>query len=394
MSVNQRQRPILLVEPAAGVGHGHFMEKLVLWCDGLVALGFAPTVICWDAPKLPVAGATFAPVTQSWVRALARIVPRKRLAMWVELWTYLKAFRLARKLGWPVLGLTTSGPIPVAVAAKMARPQAGWGQIVMYGGLYRTAGGVSVRPRALAAFQSLFQNGCRLLANAPLTTEVLGKQLVPTPTAGCLHLLNDPIYVSTAFTLPCVGKRPSAVTVLVPGHEDHRRTPLGHLTQANLQTAIEELVVHQAGRNNLELAGGTAWTPPSFIRQARVITDYLTGDALAGVFARAKFCLIAYDPKFLSGSANLALSVACGTPALCSGFPYADSLFRDFGKIGEQFVYGDHADFARAWERLNSWSASDWAEFEEARRRLIARVTHREVARQAADFLGLNRVRP
>lgn len=127
---------------------------------------------------------------------------------------------------------------------------------------------------------------------------------------------------------------------------------------------------------------------PSAIEEIEVIADYLASETLVRLFATARCALVAYVPSFGQGSANFALAVTSGTPVLSSRFPYAEDMFRRFGRLGELFRYGDLEDFNSALARLVSWTECDWAEFEAARNRFIAEVESRAVVRRALDLAG------
>jgi hypothetical protein len=105
-------------------------------------------------------------------------------------------------------------------------------------------------------------------------------------------------------------------------------------------------------------------------------------------FSSVKFSAVVYAPSFLQGSANLALSVVCGTPVLASRFAFARDLFERHGRLGELFDYGDDRQFVAAWRRLAAWGPAEWEEFSAARSRLLAEVGHRAVARAALARIG------
>lgn len=166
----------------------------------------------------------------------------------------------------------------------------------------------------------------------------------------------------------------------------HRRS-IEILESAHSPIPKAELNVLQPGRSEIGHADTTRWTKPDWITAVHVTADYLVGKELVELFARSKFTLIAYSPEFLQGSANAPLSVVCGTPLLCSRFPYADWLFKNYGKLGELFTYGEAADFTVAWTRLTRWTASDWESFQNARNRLASDVSHFSVAARVVALL-------
>jgi hypothetical protein len=378
------RQEIVFVEPCAGVLGGHMLEKLLLWCKGVSQLGFAPTVVSWDRPWISLPADIPIIAIGAGPKAPLKFVPKKQRPKYREFWTYHRAFQLATRSKCPVLGLTASSPIPIAIAAAIAKPQHGWGQIVMYGGLVDTPKGVRIRPRARMSFQQLLRGHCHLLCNAPLTVEMLGR--MAEKYGAYVHHLPDPIDIPTKLKRtdcsPGAGLR-----VLVPGQDDHRRTPLWHLSHLN-DVKVEELVVHEPGKTVARLHNGLEWSQPPAVRRLRVLSDYLAGETLTSLFAHATVSLLAYSEDFLQGSANLALSVVCGTPVLCTRFPYANYLEARYGRIGEFFRYGDIKGFNNAVSKLAQWRPTERAEFEAARVKLIADVDHRGISRAALCSIG------
>jgi hypothetical protein len=376
---------IVLVEPAAGSASGHPAEKLLLWCEGVSNLGFAPIVVCWQPPRACLPSNVKIEIIHRAPKLAFRFIPRKQQAKYAEFWTYRRGFQLALRANCPVLGLTASSPIPIAVAAGFNRPAAAWGQIVMYGGLVDTPTGVQIRPRARSSFQQLLKRDCHLLCNAPLTAEML--QGITRETSNHVHHLPDPIDVRTASRRAGTEKA-NGVRVLVPGQDDDRRTPLWHLSQLHPPVAVDDVIVHHPGRKVPMLEDGTEWRKPTAVRNLRVVDEYLSGEPLISLFAQAAVTVMAYSPQFLQGSANLALAIVTGTPVICSRFPYANYLAARYGRIGEFFTYGDADDFNAAFQRLTQWGSQQREEFQFARRRLTEEVDHRSIVREALATIG------
>jgi hypothetical protein len=386
--MSNKNQLIILVEPAAFVAQGHFAEKLGLWSRGFDALALQPIIFAWPPPHgtpIPLNVHT----VPTLFRTLGRLVPGKYYATWADFWTYLFAFKYARKNGLPVLGLTASSPVPVAWCARIFNPNAAWGQIVMYSGLEPVNQSYQIRSKALIAFRVLVRRGCTLLCNSELAKEILKQKLSKEQVHEQVYFLPDPINVLDKKCDSDPHKWNSPIHLFVPGDDDHRRSPLLHLQQGELEPQVTRLTVLQPGKNRLLLADGVEWNRPGFIGLVELVSSYQTAEALLSMFSGAKFSLIAYDPNFLQGSANLALSITCGTPVLCSRFPYADRLFRSYGRLGEQFIYNDFVDLRKAWNRLTAWKQADWEEFESARAKLASEVRYESVTRTASEILGL-----
>jgi hypothetical protein len=382
---NAKNPQIVLIEPAAGSTTGHPAEKLLLWCEGVSLLGFAPLVVSWQPPSNRLPGNVKIEVVSPAAKLALPFIPRKQQAKYAEFWTYRRGFQLALRANRPVLGLTASSPIPIAMASRFVRPSAAWGQIVMYGGLIDTPAGVQIRPRALWSFQQLVKRNCQLLCNAPLTAEML--QRLTGPTSNRVHHLPDPIDVRTALN-QAQPHTANGVRLLVPGQDDDRRSPLWHLNQLRPQSPVEEVIVHHPGRKVPMLEDGTEWPKPDAVRTVRVVDAYFSGDPLISLFAQATMIVMAYAPQFLSGSANLALAIVTGTPVICSRFPYASYLAAHYGRIGEFFTYRDADDFNAAFQRLTQWGSQERKEFQLARRKLAEEVDHRSIVREALLSIG------
>jgi hypothetical protein len=379
-------RHLVLVEPAAGAKSGHFTEKLKLWSEGARAAGVEViTLVTWSEIEGLPCRVDQVEVAPAVARALGRFVPRRFKAKWAEFWTYLRAGAVSRQTRAPLIGLTASGPMSLAFAAHFIRP-AKWLQVVMYGGIVMVADQPRLDERRRREFAALLRRGCILLCNAPVTADVLVREYQAQRCSGAIEYLPDPIFVPDFVRNSSVKKVSEPFTLLVSGEENDRRTPLAHLLDAGPRIRIAKLVLHQPGKAEPVLADGRQWVKPSAINAVEVVTDYLPVETLVRLFASVRCALIVYVPAFAQGSANLALAVTSGTPVLSSRFPYAEDMFRRFGRLGELFKYGESDGFNAALERIASWSEREWSEFQEARQRLVAEVEYRVVVRRTIEL--------
>ncbi|HEU5070296.1 MAG TPA: hypothetical protein VFV96_07775 [Verrucomicrobiae bacterium] len=379
-------RHLILVEPAAGVRSGHFTEKLKLWAEGSRAAGVKViTLVTWSQIEGPPCRVERVVVAPAMARALGRFVPCRFKAKWAEFWTYLRAGTVSRQTRAPLIGLTASGPMSLAFATHFIRP-AKWLQVVMYGGIVMVADQPRLDERRRWEFAALLRRGCILLCNAPVTADVLVREYQAQRFSGAIEYLPDPIFVPDFVRNSSVKKASEPFTLLVSGEENDRRTPLAHLLDAGPKTEIAKLVLHQPGKAEPVLADGRQWVKPSAINVVEVVTDYLVGEPLVRLFASVRCAVIVYAPAFAQGSANFALAVASGTPVLSSRFPYAEDMFRRFGRLGELFHYGESDGFNAALGRIALWGESDWGEFQEARQRFVAEVEYRAVVRRTLEL--------
>ena len=386
---SEGQRRAILVEPGAHIDGGHYQEKLSLWVNGLRKLGYDVEIFSW----LPASNEFLTQqkisfnVGPPWERFLAMLYPKRLKVLWIVYRTYFRAFKCAKNGKYLVIGLTTSSPIPVFLASWSARFSSTiWAQLIMYANF---VSGIPIEyrvtPMVGKAIQELVARGCRLLCNTELTSTAISCAL-KMPKEAVQHL-PDPIFTPVAVTSPNKKWHMENV-LLIQGLDDSRRSPITHLAEAMLTTPIDQLIVHHTGRERSELEIGMHRGLPTFILRMSFLNEYLQTNAeFANLFAAAKFTLIAYSPKWLQASGNLAASIVSGTPVLCSHFPYSDFLFTRYGLIGEQFEYNNSASFGAAWERLVRWSQDQWSSFDGARKRLTADVSSGTIVARAVQAL-------
>lgn len=375
---------IILVEPRLAILKGHMRNNLELWCDALVKLGFQPIVYCYKRPASSIPNVkAFYPICIMWKCLGYLLFIRKYRELWVDFCTYLKAFRLSRKTGNPIIGLSAITPAPVAMAALFVSPSKEWGQVVMYAGLQKTFDGLIIRSKAQRAFKILLSKGCSIFTNTRLAAEILKKYLGKEQK---VYSYLDPEYVPEINTVP--HNELKEITVLMPGVDDTRRAPLMHLSQANFKTPIKRMTIHSSGNGRENITN--KFSVPKYINHIDIVSEYLPMTSFSRLFSAHKFTLIAYNPDFFSGSANLVLSVAAGAPVLTSNFPFAEEIFSNYGSIGEKFEYGNISDFEDKWERLVSWDNNKWLEFEVARRKLIEDCNYLAVVHRLLDFTGIH----
>lgn len=384
MEKDIRAVDIILVEPRVAILKGHMRNNLQLWCEALVKLGFQPIVYCYKRPSSSIPNVkVFYPVPIIWKGLGFLLVVRKYRELWVDFCTYFQAFRLSRKTGYPVIGLSAITPAPVAMVALFVCPPKQWGQVVMYAGLQKTPVGLIIRPKALWAFKILLSKGCSIFTNTRLTAETLKKYLGPEQK---IYSYIDPEYIAEVNAVRNNNLR--EITVLVPGTDDSRRAPLMHLSQANFKTPIKKITIHSSQDKTSNITN--TFVLPKYINKIDIISEYLPMVSFSRLFSAHKFTLIAYNTNFFAGSANLLLSVAAGTPVLTSNFPFAEEIFANYGSMGEMFEYGNISNFEDRWERLVSWDNNKWLEFEATRRKLIEDCNYLAVVRRLLDFTGIN----
>jgi len=283
---------------------------------------------------------------------------------WLSFFSYLNAFCLARRTGYPIVGLSTQTPIPVSFAASIICPRNQWGQIIMYAGIKSGPNSVIIKPNISKALKKLLSKGCFLLVNSQTSADIL-KNCFPLYSTKIQHVFDLQYTPEIKFNPK---KSLQGTEILLIGGDDIRRTPLWHLSVTNFTTPVQKLTVHFNAGSAADIHRTLEKLP--FLRKIIVTTDYFSPEQFTNLFLTHKFSLVVYNTNFFAASSILLLSVAAGTPVLTSNFAFAKEISARYGKIGEMFEYGNIRDFQDKWEKLVSWKQNDWEEFNNVSRRV------------------------
>lgn len=253
----------------------------------------------------------------------------------------------------------------------------------MYGNLFDTKNALRIRI-ARWSLVSLLRSGAAVFPNTKRTRAIFAEQVVERGLQARIVTHYDPVYVSK--TPVQIGQKPSDGPLLVPGLDDHRRSPLAHLEKAHVDPPPRSLYIHAPGRSDKSVSE-IRLKASSIVEDVVVSSTYRNQEELCELFASASWCLVAYRPSLSQGSGLLVQSIVSGTPVLCSRFPHADELFQEFGRLGEVFEFDDMNAFRTAWLRLQAWGSREWAEFREARAKLKEQVSPGRIAGSVIQLL-------
>lgn len=383
----KQEKVVILVEPGAGVSYGHFQSNLTLWHEVLLSKEFMPITVSWDLAADEQFDHRHFLTAGKILRWLEALVSKKWKSRWREFCLYTRAFRLSRRTGWPVIGLTATTPFAVALASRFYRPLAPWGQIVMYSGLMWKNGKAAVQPRSLWAFTRLVGSGCKLICNTKQGRDVLSSVIHSGGSSPAIFFNPGPVVPPSAATGVSRARCPRSL--FVEGQDNPIRTSVEHVMRASLRTPIRRLTVHHVGRDQVRLVSSEPWETPSFVKELVVRSDFLPSKEFPRLFQEHQYSLVAYASNFVQESGNLLCSVLYGAPVLASRFSHAKETFAECGRLGELFDYADYEDFSRAWERLVSWNDEQWREFEEARIKMSNTVNYQITIPKVLAWLGI-----
>jgi hypothetical protein len=360
-------KQIVVVEPGANIESGHYREKLSLWESGFRLSGWSVFVACLEKPDpdfLPEAG--FRPL--SWFQTgLGRLLPGPLKTSWLLFCAYCLAFRFAKQIAAPVLGLTTTTVLPVVMARLWTRAASvPFAQILMYGNSFDQKTPKPKRVLTRIGLDVLLRSGAIIFPNTERTRQSLVSQTQEVGLQDHIITLYDPAFIPEKRL--SISEKQRKEILLISGTDDARRSPLFHLRHAQLPDPPDTIWIHAPGKAEQDILRKSG---PEMGASLKVFATYRTVEAFAELFASATWSLVAYNPAFLQGSGLLAQSLAGGTPVLCSRFSHAEELFARFGKLGELFSFGDIDDFQKAWLRLRHWTSAEWQEFEQASSRFI-----------------------
>lgn len=339
----------MVVEPGLHQPFGHMRGELELFLSGLRANKVPFQVVGSRPPASPVpADWNLALPPALWIQFCESLPPRLGIRL-IEFLTYRLALRLGGQKRCPVIGLTSSGPFGLALAA-IGRPFAKKRLFIIY-----HLGSVEKR---YSLWRLAYCVLLRIGVNIGTYALPVQKRL-QTAFPGLKDRVH--FFPTLAAVEPLANKCPNEKPVLMVSGLDSagRRTPVAHLLSLK-RISFPKIVFHEPegrfeGVDELEKAWGHK------IEICRDSCYYLK--EYSHFLSKADGILIAYDPDFLNPSSILRHAVCAGVPLICSHFPFADFLTKKFGRIGEFWNYGNPRSLEEAMVRLQAWKKEDFAEF-------------------------------
>lgn len=347
---------VLVVEPGLHQPFGHMRGELELFLSGLRANKVPFQVVGSRSPASPVPEDwNLALPSAFWIQFCESLPPTLGIRL-IEFLTYRLALRLSAQSGSPVIGLTSSGPFGLALAA-ISRPIAEKVLFMVY-----HLGSVEKRFSLWRlSYQPLLSRGVNIGTYASTVQSRL-QNIFPC-FRGLVYFLPT---LAAVKLLKRRGSRRKPVLVVSGLDSEGRRSPIRHLRLlGNLR--FPKLILHDpTGRFE-----GCRALEKNFSSAVKVekVSDYFTDD-YSTFLSKGTAVFIAYDPHFQNPSSVLRHAVCAGVPVISSRFPDFKFLEDKFGLLGEAWEYDNPQSLDAAIKRFFKWTEREKLKFALASDRL------------------------
>jgi hypothetical protein len=354
---------VVLYECLTQSSSGHHVEKAEIWVKEAAEIFDEVFLVTFASPGFTVPGnvrvLSCGPLP-SWCVSPETTRLRGLRQAWLNFRGWRAALEEANRRQVPALSLTTLVPGNL-LASFLARRNSTTGHIVMA----VPGNPESGRPSSVCLrfmIRAIARRGFSFFCN----TEVIATRLktLVAPDHRTIHVTRDPVELPPAPPLQALASQ-RRMRILIPGDDRAERNGIAMISRCPALLAEAQLIIHVPGASPARVAEiESILRTSSASAEFSIESSYLSRDQLYGLYLSTDAVLLAYSAGLQMGSGNLLIALACKRPVLASGFPAFTEMEGEVGRLGESFDGSQPGTLIPAVQRLRSWDASDWKEFD------------------------------